>query len=211
MAALAQYMEELVDAKWKEPTDDMLGRLAARIDQPDGATFEEVVSIGRLLLISGHETLTNMVGLSVLTLLSFPERLAELRADPMLIDSAIEELVRFHSIIQGGARGATADIDVNGTRIARGEGIIFAMLAASHDESVFTDPAVLDFHSTSRPHLAFGHGVHQCVGQALARIELDVTLTTLLARFPVLRLTVEDVDYREETLIHGLNELPVTW
>lgn len=210
-----QYMLDLVQAKRRQPADDLLSALIAREDDPDGAlTDEELLHIGNLLLVAGHETTANMLALGTLALLEHPAQLAALRADPSLIDQAVEELLRYLSIVQFGlVRTATEDVEVGGQCLRAGKPIVASLASANRDPQQFPDPDVLDLSRAYSPHLAFGHGVHQCLGQQLARVEMKVGFRALLERFPSLRLAVplEQVRMRDETFIYGVQELPVTW
>src|SRR6185312_9275556 len=173
----------------------------------------EVVAITRLLLTAGFETTAQTLSLSVLSLLQAPAQLDDLKRDPGLIGSAVHELIRFQSVVQGGARVATADIDLADIRIRAGEGVIYGMLAANNDDQVFPDAGALDLRRDSRRHLAFGYGTHQCLCQYLARVELEIALGKLPAAFPTLTLAapIEEIPFRVDMLIYGLYELPVTW
>jgi cytochrome P450 len=205
------YMLGLVHAKRRRATDDLLSGL---IHGPGGLTDEELVNMGNLLLIAGHETTANMLGLSTLTLLQHPEQLTALRADPTLFDHAVEELLRYLSIVQFGVvRVATEDVQVGGRWIQAGEPVVAAVMAADRDPARFAEPDRLELTREYSPHLAFGHGVHQCLGQQLARVELRAGLRGLLERFPTLRLAVpvEQVRMRDDMAIYGVHELPVTW
>jgi cytochrome P450 len=201
----------LVRAKRRQPAEDLLSGL---IHGDGGLTDDELVNIGNLLLIAGHETTANMLGLGTLTLLQHPGQLAALRADPTLFTGAVEELLRYLSIIQFGLlRVATEDVEVGGRRILAGDPVVVAVMTADRDPARFADPDTLDVTRGYSPHLAFGHGVHQCLGQQLARVELKVGLRALLERFPTLRLAVppEQVRMRDDMAIYGVHELPVTW
>ena len=208
------YMLDLVRAKRLRPHDDLISGLIQR-DSPAGAlTDEELVNIGNLLLIAGHETTANMLGLGMLTLLQHPDQLAGLRDNPALIDHAVEELLRFLTIVQFGlVRIALEDIDVGGQPIPAGAPIVAALASANRDPAHFPAPDDLDVTRAYSPHLAFGHGVHQCLGQQLARVEMQAGFRGLLERFPSLRLAVplEQIRMRDDTFVYGVRELPVTW
>ena len=209
-----QYMLELVQAKQRKPEGDLLSGLIARGDLDGGLSDEELVNIGNLLLIAGHETTANMFALGTLALLEHPAQLAALHADPSLVDEAVEELLRYLSIVQFGlVRVAKEDLDVGGQCIHAGASIVASLASANRDPRQFTDPDVLDVTRHYSPHLAFGHGVHQCLGQQLARVEMKVGFRALLERFPTLRLAVplEEVPLRTDTFVYGVQELPVTW
>jgi pentalenic acid synthase len=174
----------------------------------------ELVSTAMLLLIAGHETTASMTSLSVVTLLEHPEQHAALLADPALIPGAVEELLRVLAIADvAGGRFATADIEIDGQLIRTGDGVIVTNSIANRDASVFADPETLDVRRSARHHLSFGYGVHQCLGQNLARLELEVILTALSERLPTLRLAVpaDRLTLRPGTTIQGVDELPVTW
>ena len=205
------YMLDLVRLKRRAPADDLLSGLA---HGPGELSDEELVNMGNLLLIAGHETTANMLALGTLTLLRHPDQLALLRGDPGLLDRAIEELLRYLSIIQFGIpRVATADVEVGGRWIRAGEPVLAAVMVADRDPARFPDPDRLDVTREYSPHLAFGHGVHQCLGQQLARVEMKAGFGALVERFPTLRLAVppEEVRMRDDMAIYGVHELPVTW
>jgi cytochrome P450 len=209
---LRSYMDRLVTAKRTEPGDDVLTRLVER-EQAGDLTHEEVVDTSRLLLLAGHVTTANMIALGVLALLRSPEQLAELRGSPELARPAVEELLRHLTLIQGGLRRvATEDVEVGGQRIRAGEGVIVHVAAANRDE-LFAEPERFDVHHEVRHHLAFGYGFHQCLGQLLARVELQVALGSIAHRFPSLSLAVpvEEVPFREDGFLLGVYELPVAW
>ncbi|GAA3205730.1 cytochrome P450 [Actinocorallia longicatena] len=211
MLELGDYLGRLIDAKTREPSDDMLGRVIAKAGAD--VSREDLVGIARLLIVAGHETTANMLGVSVLALLQHPDQLAALRADPTIIQNAVEELLRHQTIVQAAvARTATEDIDVGGVTIAAGDGVIVAVQSANRDETVAEDPDRLDLTRPPTRHLAFGHGAHQCLGQALARLELDIGLTRLFSRLPSLALAASHLPQARETAaVYGLHDLQVTW
>jgi cytochrome P450 len=209
---LLAYLRDLTRAKRRSPDDAILSRVAEQSDLTD----DDIARMGRLLLVAGHETTANMTALGILALLRNPGELARMRdAGPTEVQAAVEELLRYLTIIQSGvARVATEDVTVGDTLIRAGEGVLCMLSAGNRDEEVFPDADRLDLaRPGSRRHLAFGFGVHQCLGQPLARLELQVALPTVLRRLPGLRLAVpfEDVRYRNEALILGVHELPVAW
>jgi cytochrome P450 len=213
LAELSGYLSDLVLRKQSEPGDDVLSRLVTNHLAAGDLSVTEVVAITRLLLTAGFETTAQTLSLSVLSLLQAPAQLDDLKRNPGLIGSAVHELIRFQSVVQGGARVATADIDLADIRIRAGEGVIYGMLAANNDDQVFPDAGALDLRRDSRRHLAFGYGIHQCLGQYLARVELEIALGKLFAAFPTLTLAapIEEIPFRVDMLIYGLYELPVTW
>ncbi|GGY07149.1 cytochrome P450 [Streptomyces minutiscleroticus] len=213
--ALDMYLDKLVTLKENEPGDDLISRFLEKNRTEQVADHVDVVTMARLMLVGGHETTANMIALGVLALLEHPDQLAELQADPSLLPHAIEELLRVFSISDSGtARVAVEDIEVGGVTIRAGEGILALNNAADHDESVFPDPGTLDIHrKEARSHLAFGYGIHQCIGANLARVELEVVYGTLLRRIPGLRLAAERdrLRFKDDAMVYGVYELPVTW
>jgi cytochrome P450 len=212
---MADTLGALVDEALatKSTADTMIARLAANYIAPGELSRDEAVMMSRLVLMGGHETTTNMIGLGVLSLLQHPAQLAELRADPALMPNAVEELLRFHTILQyTSSRFATEDIEVGGETIKAGDGIFALLTSANRDESVFACPNDIDIHSeAARKHVAFGFGVHQCIGQTLARVELECAFRSLLVRFPDLQLAVpeNELPYRLEMNAWGLHALPL--
>ncbi|MET0426089.1 MAG: cytochrome P450 [Actinoplanes sp.] len=208
------YMHDLVRAKRRNPGPDMLSGLIGRSTPEGPLTDEELVNIGNLLLIAGFETTANMLALGTLALVQHPDQFAALRDDPGLAENAVEELLRYLSIPQHGVlRTATEDIEIGGERIGAGEPIVAHVPAANRDPAQFTRPEELDVARPSAAHLAFGHGLHQCLGQQLARVEMRVAFRALVERFPALRLAVplDQVRMRTDSFIYGVHELPVTW
>ncbi|MEU6325892.1 cytochrome P450 [Streptomyces sp. NPDC047049] len=207
---LRHYLTRLARSKRREPDDGIVSRLVARGELDD----EEVSSMGRLLLIAGHETTANMTALSTLALLRNPAQLKRLRADPSLIKGAVEELLRYLTIVHNGLpRVATEDVTIGGRTIRVGEGVLCTLNSANRDDDVFPAGDTLDVGRDARRHIAFGFGVHQCLGQPLARVELQIAVETLLRRLPDLRLAVpfEDVRFRHDMGIYGVHALPVAW
>ena len=212
---LIHYLDRLVGDKLAHPGDDLLSQLAERVRAGE-ISRREAANMGMLLLIAGHETTANMIALGTLTLLQHRDQLAELREsdDPKLIAGAVEELLRYLSIPQAGRRRvALTDIEIGGVTIRAGEGVILANDAGNRDPAVFGDPDRLDVHRDARRHVAFGFGVHQCLGQPLARVELQVVYGTLYRRIPTLKLAVDldQIAFKHDGLVYGVYELPVTW
>ncbi|MFB6436611.1 cytochrome P450 [Streptomyces sp. NPDC056411] len=207
--AMTTYLAELGTRKRAEPGEDILSDLARR----DDLTIEELTGIAFLLLFAGHETTANMLGLGTFALLEHPEQLTELRADPDLLPGAVEELMRYLSVADVFFRYATEDIELGGETIGKGSTVVVSLLAANRDPQRFDNPDALDIRRNARGHLSFGHGVHQCLGQQLARIEMRAGFDGLLRRFPTLRLAVpaSEVRLRTDMNIYGVHELPVTW
>ncbi|ACZ88980.1 cytochrome P450 [Streptosporangium roseum] len=207
---LMAYMRDLVLRKRAEPADDLLGGLVAGGELDD----EELTGVALLLLIAGHETTANMLALGTFALLRDPAQLALLRDDPAVAESAVEELLRYLTIIHmGPVRTALEDVELDGHLIRAGESVAFSLPAANRDPERFENPDTLDVTRPATGHLSFGHGIHQCLGQQLARAEMRIAYPALLRRFPGLRLAVppEEVPMRSHMTIYGVHRLPVTW
>ena len=218
--SLHKYLAQLVEAKMENPASDSapdaVSDLAERVKAGE-LSVKEAAQLGTGLLIAGHETTSNMIGLGVLALLENPNQLAVIRdaEDPKVIANAVEELLRYLSIIQNGQRRvAVEDIHIAGEVIRAGEGIIIDLAPANWDPQAFTEPDRLYLHrSGADRNVAFGYGRHQCVGQQLARAELQIVYPTLFRRVPTLALAVpvEDVPFKDDRLAYGVYELPVSW
>jgi cytochrome P450 len=209
MTGMQSYLHELVLAKRAERTDDLLSDLTYDSDLTD----DELAGIGGFLLAAGLDTTANMLGLGTFALLRHPDQLAALRSDPSLVDGAVEELMRYLSIAETGVRAALEDVELDGNVIKAGETVTLSLQAANRDPERFPDPDTLDLRRKATGHLGFGHGIHQCLGQQLARVEMRVAFPALFARFPTLRLAVppEEVPLREHMNIYGVHRLPVAW
>ncbi|MEU2238159.1 cytochrome P450 [Streptomyces sp. NPDC018338] len=206
---LQEYMAELVAAQRAAPGDDLLGDLARDSDLSD----EELVGVGGFLLAAGLDTTANMIAHGTFALLTDPAQADALRTDPDLAPQAVEELMRYLTIAHTSVKSALEDVELEGRLIKAGESVTLSFEAANRDAERFPDPDVLDLHRKATGHLGFGHGIHQCLGQQLARVELTVALPALLRRFPTLRLDVpaDEVPLRTDMNIYGVHRLPVTW
>jgi cytochrome P450 len=213
--ALGGYLSELVAQKQQRPQEDLLSRLAERYREAAIAdAHAHLTGMALLLLIAGHETTANMISLSVVSLLGAPDQLAEVQADPSRYPQAVEELLRYWSIADHvTGRVAAADIEVGGELIRGGEGVLLSNAAANHDPEVFGPGDDFDVDRDAHRHLAFGFGIHQCLGQHVARLELQIVLRALFRRIPALRLAVspEELLFKRDSVIYGLDSLPVTW
>lgn len=210
---LRDYLDRLIATKTDQDSDDgMLGTMVAKA-RGGGLSHADVLDNAVLLLAAGHETTASMVTMSVLVLLQHPSAWQELAAHRDLLPGAVDELLRYLSIADGLRRSATADIEIDGHTIRAGDGMIFLLAAANRDEGVFPEPEVFDIHRSARRHVAFGYGPHQCLGQNLARMELEVALGAVLDRLPGLRLTTDVAELRlkGDSAIFGVYELPVAW
>ncbi|MEV6749303.1 cytochrome P450 [Streptomyces sp. NPDC051080] len=212
---LIDYLDGIVGDKLAHPADDLLSTLAARVRAGE-LSRREAADMGILLLIAGHETTANMIALGTLTLLQHPDQLAQVREsdDPKVIASAVEELLRYLNIVHSGRRRvALEDIEISGMTIRADEGVILANDIGNRDPAAFPDPGRLDIARNARHHVAFGFGVHQCLGQPLARVELQVVYSTLYRRIPTLHPAVDldEIPFKHDGLVYGVYELPVTW
>ncbi|MFH8837293.1 cytochrome P450 [Streptomyces sp. NPDC017868] len=207
--ATQEYLAELVAAKRAHPTDDILSELT-----DSDLTDEELRGISLILLAAGFDTTANMLSLGTFALLQNPDQLAALRADPALTDGAVEELLRYLSVAKTFHRTALEDVELDGHTIEAGTTVLLSYNTANRDPDRFADPHTLDLSRQAAGHLAFSHGIHQCLGQQLARVEMRAAFRALVDRFPTLRLAVpaEEVALRPETAdIYGVKSLPVTW
>jgi cytochrome P450 len=213
---LTEYLDAVIAGKLLEPADDLLSRLAGEHVVTGELSRHDAAQMAVLLLIAGHETTANMIALGTLALLEHPDQLAALRDtdDPALIAGAVEELLRYLTITHSGRRRvALQDIEIDGQTIRAGEGIVLAGDVANRDEDAFAEADRLDVHRDARGHLAFGFGVHQCLGQPLARVELQIVYGTLYRRLPGLQLAVplEQIPFKHDSNVYGVYELPVTF
>ncbi|WP_460530824.1 cytochrome P450 [Flindersiella endophytica] len=209
---LLSFLRDVVLQKRAEPADDLLSELV----RAGELTHEEIIGIARVVFFGGHETTASMLGLGAFALLQNPDQLsAFVSADENGVDNAVEELLRYLTILQFGVlRVALEDVVLDDVLIKAGDTICVSLPEVNRDPKQFTEPNTLDLaRPTAGRHLAFGHGVHQCLGQQLARIELRVGFTQLFRRFPNLRLAVrpDQVRLREDMVHYGVHELPVTW
>jgi cytochrome P450 len=210
------YLYQLVARKEADPDDALISRLIHEHLRTGELTRETIAMNSFILLNAGHETTANMIGLGTLALLENPGTLARVRDadDPKVISDAVEELLRHLTIVHSlVARVAKEDIEIGGTLVHVGEVLIMNLPAANRDPAFLDDPDTLNIDRNPRGHMAFGYGVHQCLGQTLARAELEIALPTLLRRLPKLRLAVpiEQIRFRNDMSIYGVHELPVTW
>lgn len=210
---LATYLADLVIAKEKEPTDDMLGRLILKNREDAVMTREDMTNLARLMLIAGHVTTADMLSLGTLLLLEHPDQLALIREDPELIGDAVEESLRYFGIADM-SRAVLEDIEIGGVVLRKGDGVICLAVAANWDEEMYPDPARFDIRREGvKHHMAFGHGAHQCIGHNLARLEMEIVFKTLFDRVPTLRLAapVDELPFKSDASLYGVYSVPVTW
>jgi hypothetical protein len=213
-ASLSEYLLGLVKTKHAKPGNDVITRLAAQVDE-GVITDQDAADLGAFLLLAGHETTANMIALSTITLLSHPDQIPHILGEEEQVAVAVEELLRYLSIVHFGLRRtAVEDVTIGGVTIRAGEGVIVPIHVANRDPEFFTAPDDLDLdRANARQHLAFGYGVHQCLGQPLARAELQIVLPEIFRRLPELKIAVpmDEIAFKQDTFVYGAGELPVTW
>jgi cytochrome P450 len=207
--AFNDYFRDLIAERRARPRQDLLSALIAAEDEGHRLTEDELLSTCTLLLVAGHETTVNLIGNGALALLRHPDQLARWRDDPSLARSGVEELLRYDPPVTMTARIALEDIEVGGTTVETGGQVILLLGAANRDPAQFPDPDRLDLARGQNHHLAFGHGIHFCLGAPLARVEGQVALSALMQRFPDLGLAADEPDYKENIVLRGLDKLPL--
>jgi len=207
--ALADYFRDLIARRRASPRADMLSGLIAAEEAGDKLSEHELLATCILLLIAGHETTVNLIGNGTLALLRHPDQLRRLRDNPALIGSAVEELLRFDGPVQRTARIPSEDVIIDGHTIAKGEMVMPFIGAADRDPAQFRDPDRLDIGRSDNRHIAFGWGIHFCLGAPLARIEGQIAINALVQRLPKLALATERPEFRESLTLRGLKSLPV--
>ena len=211
---LAAYVRRLIDAKEAAPAGDMVSRIIEEYVKPGKLSRDDFAEIGAMILRAGHDTTTNMIGMGTLLLLQHDVMRQKLAADPALIEGAVEELLRFITPVQfSPRRAALEDVEIGGVRIPKGEGLFLLLASANRDESLFAGPDRFDVERDASQHLAFSFGIHQCLGQMLARYELQIVFEALLRRLPNLRLAapLDQIRFKHDMQIYGVHNLPVAW
>ena len=211
---LAAYVRRLIDTKEAAPGDDMVSRVIEEHVKTGRLSRDDFAEIGAMILRAGHDTTTNMIGMGALLLLRDDALRARLAADPSLVEGAVEEFLRYVSPVQFSPRRvALEDVAIGGVMVAKGEGLFLSLPSANRDDALFADPDRIDIVRDNAQHLTFGYGIHQCLGQMLARFELQVMYRAILARLPKLRLAVplDQVRFKDDMQIYGIHNLPVTW
>jgi cytochrome P450 len=212
MQAFTDYLRALFEEKHANPRDDLVSALVRAEEAGDKLSEDELLGMVFLLLVAGHETTVNLIGNGMLALLQHPDQLRKLREDPSLIKPAVEELLRYDGPVETSTeRFAREDVAIGETVIPRGEMVLVVLAAADHDPGRFSDPDDLDITRTDNRHLAFGKGIHHCLGAPLARMEGQIAISTLLRRMPNLRLkgSPESLSWRPGMILRGLRGLPV--
>ncbi len=208
---MAEYFRGVIAQRRRQPKDDLLSGLIAAEERGEALSEEELLATCILLLAAGNETTTNLIGNGTLALLRNPDQFALLREQPELVESAVEEFLRYDGPVQGTGRVAMEEIEIGGQVINEGQ-IAFTMLAAAdRDPAIFPDPDALDITRKENRHIAFGYGIHFCLGAPLARAEAQVAFATMLRRLPELRLDAEEPQWGGTFILRGLKSLPVAW
>ncbi len=211
---LAAYVRQLIEQKEADPGDDMLSRIIVEQVKPGHLSRDDLAEIGAMILRAGHDTTTNMISMGTLLILQNDAMRRKLIAQPALIEGAVEELLRFVTPVQFSPRRvAQGDVEIGGVLVRQGEGLFVLLPAANRDERIFADPDTLDLARDASAHLAFGYGIHQCLGQMLARYELHILFNALFKRFPTLSLAVplDEIRFKHDMQIYGVHNLPVSW
>ena len=206
---LQAYFERLIAVRRDTPGEDLMSLLIATEEEGDSLSQAELLVTLRLLLVAGNETTTNLIANGLLALLDHPEQIARLREQPELIDSAVDELLRFDSPVQTDGRTAIEDIEIDGHTIRAGEQVLLLLGAANRDPDHFADPEQLDIGREDRSHIAFGRGLHHCLGAPLARLEAAAALEALLARFSRIDLAGDRPRFKDHIVLRGMESLPV--
>ena len=206
----AVYLEKIAEQRRADPRDDLVSALVHAEVEGDRLTLAELGTQTALLLTAGNETTTNLISNGVLALLRHPEQLEALRANPDLVDDAVEEMLRYDSPVQGASRNAPEDIEYEGVTFQKGEQVVLLIGAANRDPEVYTDPDRLDLARRAEPHLSFGFGRHSCLGAQLARLEAKIAIGELVRRFPALRLATERVLRNGHIVLRGVKALPLS-
>jgi len=209
--AIGDYMRGLIAERRASPRGDLLSALIAAEEAGDKLSEDELIATCILLLIAGHETTVNLIGNGTLALLRHPEELRRLRETPGLITSAVEELLRYDGPVQRTARITSTEVTIGGRTIGKGEMVMPFIGAADRDPSQFSDPDRLDLGRTDNRHIAFGWGIHFCLGAPLARVEGQIAIDTLVRRLPRLTLVDDEPEHRQSLTLRGLKALPVTF
>lgn len=207
----ADYFRGLIEERRRAPREDLLTALVEAEDAGDRLDAQELISTMILLFVAGHETTVSLIGNGLLALFRHPDETARLRDDPSLIQVAVEEMLRYDSPIQLTGRVATEDIDLDDLHVNRGQQVVVLLGAANRDPAQFAEPGQFDVGRADNRHVAFGGGIHHCLGAPLARLEAQVAIATMLRRLPELRLIDDEPPRKQTVTLRGLTALPVAW
>ena len=211
VAELTEFLREIVARRRKEPQDDLLSALVTAEDQGESFSEDELYSMCIMLIFAGHETTTNLIGNGILALIRHPEQLEKLRQQPSLIESAVEEIIRYDGPVQTTSRTALEDMQIGGKQIAKGDRISLTLGAANRDPAHFNDPDLFDIERSVGRHVGFGFGIHFCLGAALARMEGQAAISAVVKRMPEIRLEDAELEWRDNPVLRGLKSLPVSF
>lgn len=212
MTQFVQYLGQWFAKVREQPGEDLISKLIIAEEEGDRLTEKELYGVVSLLIIAGHETTVNLIGNTVLSLLSFPEQQKLLKEKPELIAQALEESLRYNGPVEfSTSRWANEDMEFGGKQFHRGDLVVVSLNSANHDPARFTDPETFDITREKSPHLAFGMGIHFCLGAPLARLEGEIAITKLLDRFPAMKLAVDEseLDWRPGMIVRGVKKLPL--
>jgi cytochrome P450 len=204
------YFLKIIEARRVAPQDDLISTLVAAEDAGDTLSQSELLVMLRLLLVAGNETTTNLIGNGMLALLRHPDQMQALRDDPSLMASAIEELLRYDAPVQVDGRTVMEDMEIDGHSLTKGQGVVLLIGSANHDPDVFSHPERLDITRNEASHIAFGRGIHHCLGAPLARLEGRMAFEALLQRFTDLRLLTDHPPFKDNVVLRALQTLPVS-
>jgi cytochrome P450 len=208
---LTAYLKPLVEERRKNPKDDLISALVQAEEEGSKLSELELMANLVLLLVAGHETTVNLIGNSMLALMRHQDQFDMLKAQPDLMDSAVDELLRFDSPVQMIRRNAGSALELGGQQIAEDDTVILLPGSANHDPAQFESPETLDITRKNNKYLSFGSGIHHCLGSSLAKAEGKIALTTLMQRLPNIKLRSDDLEYRLPFALRGVKELPVTF
>ncbi|HIK04817.1 MAG TPA: cytochrome P450 [Trichormus sp. M33_DOE_039] len=208
---LAEYFHNLISQRRQQRQNDLLSALIAARDDQDKLTEEELLGTCILLFAAGHETTVKLISNGVLALLRHPEQMAKLQQAPILIESAVEELLRYDSPVQLTVRTAIEDVEIGGKTIRKGQQVFVCMGSAHRDPVQFPYPDQLDITRQNNRHLAFSYGIHACLGNVLARVQTQIAINTLIQRFPDLQLATDQLEWHKKIILRGLKSLPVSF
>lgn len=215
LGEMVAHVDRLVTDKAVNPADDLVSKLVTEYELPGALSHQDTVSLVLTLLIGGVDTTASALVLGLLDLLLNRDQWALLRDHPELVPAAVEEILRLHSVAaaDGLPRAVVEDLEISGVTIKAGEGLLLNVAAANRDPRVFENPNRFDIQRKAEKHLTLGHGIHQCIGQWFARVEMQSALYGLLNRLPDLRVAkpLEELSFRHDMLVYGLNALPVEW
>jgi pimeloyl-[acyl-carrier protein] synthase len=207
----AEYFRQLIAQRRQQRQDDLLSALIAARDEEDRLTEEELLGTCILLFVAGQETTVKLISNGVLSLLRHPDQMAKLKQEPTLIESAVEELLRYDTPVQLTVRTAIEDVEIDGKTICKGQQVFVCMGSAHRDPAQFANADQLDITRKNNRHLAFGYGIHTCLGNVLAKVQAQIAINSLIQRFPNLQLATDQIEWHKTITLRGLKELPVSF